>query len=179
MRDFIHQHEKHLIIFTGCILIPAAFLACMLIMGYPYDNLTGLLNDPVWRIPSHIVFLLMLTWLCFCLYRIGMKTIPKELVLYDLGILALLSVVCLFLPYEETSQLISGLHIVAAYSAFIWMNIIFWRYIPNQTAMRNIYLLLLLFALLHSLTRSAVTGLSEVVIGIGISVMISLLCART
>ena len=178
MHEFFRQHEKALILIIGCLIIPALFLICLLIIGMPYTNITGLLDDPVWHMPAHILFLLMLGWLCFCLYRIGMRTVQQELVLYDLGVLALLIVIALFLPYRDTSQLISSLHIVAAYSAFIWMNILFWRYAGNERKMRNIYLLVVLFCFLHSLTYGAVTGLSEIVYGIAVSVMISLLCAR-
>ncbi len=177
MQIFIHQHERILILITGCLIIPALFLVCLMIIGMPYTNITGLLDDPVWRVPAHILFLLMLGWLCFCLYRIGMRNTPQELVLYDLGILALLIVIALFLPYRDTSQLISSLHIVAAYSAFIWMNILFWRYAGHEKKMAGIYLLVVLFSFLHSLTMGAVTGLSEIVYGITVSVMVSLLCA--
>lgn len=178
MQNFIHQHERKLILLIGCLLIPAVFLVSLFIMEMPYENISGLLDDPVWHLPSHIVFLLMLAWLCFCLYRIGMKTVQKELVMYDLGVLALLAVIALALPYRETSQLISSLHIVAAYSAFIWMNILFYRYAKTETGMRNIYLPVVLFSFLHSLTYGAVTGVSEAVYGAAVSIMITILCAR-
>ena len=95
-----------------------------------------------------------------------------------LGVLALLAAVAIGLPYGDVSQLIGALHVVAAYSAFIWMNILFYRYVKTETLFRNIYILVLLFAFLHCLTCGAVTGIAEIVCGIAVSVMISLLAYK-
>lgn len=178
MYDLFRKYEKPLILIVGCAVIPAMFLSFLFILNLPFDNLTSLLDDPVWGIPAHILYLLLTGWLCYCLYRIGIKTAEKQLLLYDLGVLGLLAAVAIGLPYGDVSQLIGGLHVVMAYSAFIWMNILFYRYVRAETAMRNIYILVLLFAFLHCLTYGAITGVAEIVCGIAVSVMISLLAYK-
>jgi len=178
MYDLLRKYEKPLILIVGCAVIPALFLSFLFILELPYGNLTALLDDPVWGIPAHLLYLLLTGWLCYCLYRIGIKTIEKQLLLYDLGVLALLAAVAIGLPYGDVSQLIGALHVVAAYSAFIWMNILFYRYVKTETLFRNIYILVLLFAFLHCLTCGAVTGIAEIVCGIAVSVMISLLAYK-
>ena len=100
--------------------------------------------------------MLIYLWMLFLILRISPGTDRRLLRL--LHITAAASV---FLPWSQQEQIISNLHIIAAYAAFILLNLITVPLIMrNHTCMR-ICIMTMLFCLLHCMTYSSVTGLAE------------------
>ena len=178
MRDFIHQHEKELILFIGCGLIPAAMIRVLFLMDYPYGNVTGLLNDPFWKIPTHITALLMLWHLVFCLYRIGIRTKEKKTVVHDLSILVFLIVATVFMPYVEYFTIYSLAHVILALLSLYWLNYLFLTYCGRSQTIKNIYIFAFSFSVLHCLTYGEITGTAEIVYGLALSVLVSVEAAN-
>ena len=142
--------------FTGYILIPAVFLGSLAAAGWKDFNLTGLLQIREYTFLSHAVCMLIYLWMLFLILRISPGTDRRLLRL--LHITAAASV---FLPWSQQEQIISNLHIIAAYAAFILLNLITVPLIMrNHTCMR-ICILTMLFCLLHCMTYSSVTGPAE------------------
>ena len=178
MRDFIHQHEKEVILFTGCSLIPAVMFAILFLMDYPYGNVTTLLNDPRWKIPTHVLALLMIYQLVFCLYRIGIREKPKKTVVHDLLILVFLLAATIFTPYFPYFTFYSVAHVTLALISLFWLNYMFVTYCRGSETIRNAYDMACLFSFLHCMTYGEITGLSEIVYGAALSVLVSVEAAK-
>ena len=163
--------------FTGIFLIPCMLACSLLYTGFHEVNLTGMLNDPVWGIAAKAASLLMLGWLLGMLYVIAKDT--DRYLWLRLAVLAILIIAALFIPYSNEESLLSGFHIAVSYAAFIWMNMLFFRYCRFCAIERNIYVCVSVFAFLLSLTTGMVTGISEIIYAAACSILLSLIALKS
>ena len=167
---------RSMIKFTGVFLIPAMLACSLLFTGFHEVNLTGMLNDPAWGMTAKVSAVMMLAWLLLMLALIAKGT--ERYLKLRLCVLAILIIAALFIPYSNEESILSGFHIAISYAAFIWMNLLFFRYCRFYTNERNIYVCVSVFAFMLSLTTGMVTGISEIVYGIACSILLTLIALK-
>lgn len=165
MQKTFHQHK--LIFIIGCVIIPSILYGAL--FYYKEENISGLLKTI--SLPAYIICFLLLAWLVFLLFHEG-KNILKHL---DYIVLIILISISLLLPYTSEAAINSNLHIIFAYAALIFMNILFYKIHFNNFKYRNIYSIICLFCFFHCVLAMRITGLAEVTYASAVSILLTLL----
>ena len=162
------QSKKYLILFIGCFLIPAAVTVPMILAGMDQVNVSGVLNDPRFSFFAKMTGLFMLVWSALLMNMISHQ---KKLII----LFVLTAFTALFLPYDETHQLISLIHIFSAYGGFVCAALVLYPVLLRHRKIMNLYGAVLLFCIMHSLSALQVTGLSEWLFAVSFSIVLSVL----
>jgi ABC-type Na+ efflux pump permease subunit len=178
MHKFLLQHQKMLIFSIGCVLIPCMLASTLLWMGFSERNFSGLLAESTFFPWIHIGSLLMLAWLCMMLWIIARDSRDKKQIIIQLLILSILISSALFIRWDFDNSLLQSIHIFLSYAAFVYMNLMFYRYCSSYVNERNIYLCIAATAFLISLGAGEVLGVSEVLYGAGCSVLLTLIVLK-
>lgn len=178
MRGFLLQHQKKLILFIGCGLIPFILLSTLLWIGFSERNLSGLLTEPSFFPFVHIAFLLMLAWLVFVLSRIAQPVSPLSRRVKEFSLMSVLIAMALFLGWDPDNGMIQTVHIILSYAAFVYMNVLFFRYCYMYEKERKIYLALAFTAFMISVAYGEVSGISEVLYASACSILLSWIASK-
>lgn len=165
-----NENKKTLILLTGCAIIPLAVMVPLFILDPGQVNISGILNDSRFGVFYHLTGLFMLGW----------SVLMMRMISSDHGKIILFAVtafLALFLPYDESRQLISLIHIGCAYAGFVFSSMVLYPVLLRNRRMLNLFSLCILFCILHSFSAGQVTGLSECVFAAAFSVTVSLLAA--
>ena len=150
MHGFFVQHQSRIRRCIGMILIPLLCASCFLYTGFGERNLSGLLNEAVWKPYVLAGCALMLAWLVHCLNRIAYQTEKADRI-RSLTVLSILIAAALLLPWSGFGSLMSDIHIAVSYAAFVWMNLLFYRWCRFYEAERNIYICLMMTSFMPAL----------------------------
>lgn len=152
--------------------------AGMLYIGFSERNLSGLLNEAAFFPFVHLCAMFMLAWLIYLLKILSERSSSKLKPVPSLLLLAVLITAALWIGWSSENSFIATVHIVLSYGGFVWMNVLFYAWASyNQTYVR-IYLCLGFTAFMLSVGLGYVSGISEVIYGVGCSVLLSLLAAN-
>ena len=178
MHKFLLQHQKVLIFSIGCVLIPCMLASTLLWMGFSERNFSGLLAESTFFPWIHIGSLLMLAWLCMMLWIIARDSRDKKQIIIQLLILSILISSALFIRWDFDNSLLQSIHIFLSYAAFIYMNLLFYRYCHLYLYEGKIYLALVFTAFMISLSQGVIMGISEVLYAGTCSVLLSLIAMK-
>lgn len=93
-------------------------------------------------------------------------------------IMSVLIILALFITWQTDSPFLQSVHIFLSYAAFVYMNLMFYRYCSSYVNERNIYLCIAATAFLISLGAGEVMGVSEVLYAAGCSVLLTLIAMK-
>ena len=159
---------------VGDVVIPASHILLCVCSGSYYDNFTGLRTDSVFGIWFYITAICTAAYLFYALHTLGRQTIRKN----ELPILLLIMTVSLFMPYRSAGDLVSNIHIILAYAAFLYMNILLARIVDFNRRIISIYVCLLIPCILLIITAMSITGLSETIYVCGVSIILTQLLVK-
>lgn len=178
MQRFLLQHQKALILTIGCGLIPLVLISTLLWIGISERNLSGLLIEPAFFPYVHIAFLFMLAWLILMLEMIAAKVSDARKRHMQFLLMGVLITAALFIGWHPENGMIQTVHIILSYAAFVYMNVLFFRYCYLYEKERMIYLALSATAFVISVAAGEVSGISEVLYASGCSVLLSLIAVK-
>lgn len=171
MRHLSPQHEKGIVFFIGCLVIPVLLFIPLLHFGITKYNITGLLNLEGFRIPCHIVSFFLLIWVDCLLSKALKKRIFSEKILIFFNILTLCA---LLIPYQEEMSFLNTLHITSAYLAFAFFTVLFIYVLRFNQKHLLLFIMTCVLCLFLCLTAGKVTGLSEAIFGSISSILLTL-----
>lgn len=154
---------------TGYIVIPLLFILTGIFSTKIHMNITGLLNHGKYQIYAYFICLLLFLWMNDVLHGIY-GSFKKELWILDL-----LIVCALFIPYIKDNPWISFLHVASAYIAFVIFSIMILRLCFNHKYLNMLYIAGIVTAFLLAMTAGGITALSECIIAIDASIVLTTL----
>ncbi|MBR4164288.1 MAG: hypothetical protein IKR11_12250 [Solobacterium sp.] len=163
------QRKYFINIIIGCFVIPIVLFLPKYFIGFEEYNFTGLLTEQKYAFVFHFLSVILLVWL----HQMIIFHLPQKK--KEIRISSLLILFALFFPYAKDNQIISTIHIMSAYAAFIFFNMLFFQILFMHRNYMQIYLCVLAFVFMHSFVHGAVTGVSEVAWASGVSIIISLI----
>lgn len=163
------QTMKRFIEITGYIVIPVLFILTGIFSTQKHMNITGLLNNGKYQIYAYFTCLLLFIWMNYVLHEIY-RSLKKEL-----WILNLLIVCALFIPYIKDNPWISFLHVASAYMAFVIFSIMILHLCFNHKHLNMLYIAGIVTAFLSAMTAGGITALSECIIAIDASIVLTTL----
>lgn len=152
---------------TGYIVIPILFILTGIFSTRQDMNVTGMLNDKEYQIYAYIICLLLFLWMNYVLYGIY-GSFNKELCILDLLILC-----ALFIPYINENPFVSFLHVAMAYVSFVLFSMMILRLCFVYKYLNMLYLAGTAAAFLIALTDGGITALTECIIAIVSSVVLT------
>lgn len=148
-------------------MIPLLFILAGIFSTHQHMNVTGMLNDREYQIYAYSVCILLLIWLNYVLHGIY-KRFTKEIWIIDLLILCALCI-----PYMQDNPFVSFLHIFTAYAAFIDFSFMIVRMCFVHRNLCMLYVAGVIAAFLTALTAGGITALTECIIAIDSSVVLT------
>ena len=174
MRDRrLQVHSLFFIQAAGCFLIPILLFLLLYLSGSFHDNYTGLLQNENWRILFSVFSIFCLGFALFLLHRIDESIHTRHLIILSVLILA-----AIVIPYSSHESILSSLHILAAYAAFLYFNWLLFRILIYHARLRSIYTAMLFLCALLCFSASSITGLAEMLYGACTSIVLTSLYTK-
>ncbi len=167
MSRFSPQQSHLLRLSRMCMIL---FLSTLSFAGMnPFAvNLTGLFS----RRP-------FFTWLCMGpalflqaiqLYEAGIPYLPKRSWLAQCLVLGVSVLGLMLVPYRSETEFSTNLHLLSALLVLILVHVLLARLFLYRPDVRSLYLPFAVASLLFALTASSVNGISELVLGYGLTI---------
>jgi|GEM_PF-5272158 len=157
--------RKHALnLFMICILIPFVLVSSLFLLPSFEENYSVFLGMAEYKIYSFTIAQIILIWIVWFLHEdLGFT---KDLVLYFV-----LAELCILIPYEKNHIITDNLHLLCAYGGFFVFQYVLCRRYRFDPHLLYAYLPFLFLSVLLVLKSSAVTGLAELVYGLGMDVL--------
>lgn len=156
---------------TGYIVIPLLFIITCIFSTKMHMNITGMLNNKKYQIYAYIICILLFLWMNYVLLGLY-GSFKKKIWILDILILC-----ALFIPYIQKNPFISFLHVASAYAAFVIFSIMIARLCFNHKYLNMLYIACIVTAFLLAMTAGGITALSECIIAIDASIILTALYA--
>lgn len=167
------QLEKYVRLFCGYLLFPFLLTFGLWKAGFTDYNITGLLNLSHMSIATRTIAVCMLVWILRTLYIISQQQLMiKEKMQRYIFLFAICALLAIFIPYI-VGTIYSTLHLLFSYVSFFLFNLILFYLLKPYSICWQIYLCVILFAILLCFTAGQITGLSELIYAITVSVLLS------
>lgn len=141
---------------------------CLVLCALPFlhsdpliENYTGALNRS--PLVTVVCLLPVFVFMVMAFLQVAGRHWPKAILLREVLLMVLLTVTLMCIPYHETEDFWSGLHVLVGFAAFVNLNRLCYQLFLFYSASRRIWIAGMFLSFLLALYSASITGLSEIV----------------
>ncbi len=172
---FKHLQENNRIPAAVAGYIIAPVLMCIPFLHYSCleYNYTTLINDAHQLTVFMLCMIPDLLLLLYLFTAVGFRTKPHRSWLLQCILAVVLIIIILLIPYHETSDFSSNLHVLLAYGAYLSSALLLFQLIWTRPGLIRLFLASFVLQIFLIMLTGAISGISEIAYGITLFIILT------